>query len=83
MYFEEITKYHAAPVREQRITADTIEFAKTRGLSTGHSTQTLTASKLMMLLSKPASDGYKNFEETVILQSHIDMVCQKEEGSGA
>lgn len=69
-FFSEILEIPRPSKKEEKIRSFLIKFAKTRKLkyktdSTGN-----------LLISKPASIGYEN-KKTVILQSHMDMVCEK------
>jgi len=69
-YFEEITKIPRPSKKEERMIAYVTEFAKNHKLSyendaTGN-----------VLIRKPAAPGYEN-RQTVCLQSHLDMVCEK------
>lgn len=69
-YFFEILKIPRPSKKEEKIIQYLLDFAKKHKLSvkkdeTGN-----------VLISKPAKKGYENLK-TVILQSHIDMVCEK------
>ncbi len=69
-YFHEITQVPRPSKKEERILAYLIDFAKQHNLSykqdeVGN-----------LVISKPATPGYEN-RETVVLQSHVDMVCEK------
>jgi dipeptidase D len=73
-YFEEITKIPRPSKQEEKMIAYVIDFAKSHKLSfekdaTGN-----------VLIRKPATPGYEN-RQTVILQSHLDMVCEKNSNS--
>jgi dipeptidase D len=73
-YFEEITKIPRPSKHEEEIIAYVTEFAKSHKLSfekdaTGN-----------VLIRKPATRGYEN-RQTVCLQSHLDMVCEKNSNS--
>ena len=71
--FEQFAKINSIPrpsKHEEKMIAYLVDFAKQRGL----------ASKVdatgIVLISKPATPGYEN-RPTVVLQSHMDMVCDK------
>ena len=71
--FEQFAKINSIPrpsKHEEKMIAYLVDFAKQRGL----------ASKVdatgNVLISKPATPGYEN-RPTVVLQSHMDMVCDK------
>jgi dipeptidase D len=73
-YFEEITKIPRPSKQEEKMVAYVIDFAKSHKLSfekdaTGN-----------VLIRKPATPGYEN-RQTVCLQSHLDMVCEKNSNS--
>jgi len=69
-YFHEITQIPRPSKKEERI----IAYLKAFGEKNNLSTKTDTAGNV--LISKPATKGYEN-RKTIILQSHIDMVCEK------
>ncbi len=69
-HFEAICKIPRPSKKEERILKYLIAFAENKGLpwkqdKTGN-----------LLISKPASKGYENLA-WVVLQSHVDMVCEK------
>jgi len=69
-YFKEITMIPRPSKKEERIVQYLIEFAKSFNLryeqdEVGN-----------ILICKDASPGYEN-RKTVVLQSHVDMVCEK------
>lgn len=69
-YFSQINKVPRPSKHEEKMIAFLQDFAKTHGLecrvdSTGN-----------VLISKPASKGMEN-RATTVLQSHMDMVCEK------
>jgi len=69
-YFREIVKIPRPSGREERIIQYLTDFANVQGLkyrkdNTGN-----------LLIRKPATPGFEN-RKTVILQSHVDMVCEK------
>ena len=69
-YFAQINKVPRPSKKEEKIIAFLQQFAKDNGLAcktdkTGN-----------VLISKPASEGMED-RETVVLQSHMDMVCEK------
>lgn len=69
-YFDEITQVPRPSKKEQKIRAYLIETGKKLGLETKED------SIGNVLISKPATPGYES-APTVILQSHMDMVCEK------
>ena len=69
-YFDEITKIPRPSKKEEKIRAYLIDFANKNNLpykedQAGN-----------ILISKPATKGFEN-HKTVVLQSHMDMVCEK------
>lgn len=71
-YFEEILQIPRASKQEGKILLYLEEFAKKQKLTFKQD------QKGNILISKPASPGYENHEK-VFLQSHVDMVCEKNE----
>ncbi|MFW5687301.1 MAG: aminoacyl-histidine dipeptidase [Bacteroidota bacterium] len=69
-YFEEICNIPHPSKKEEKI----IEYVKAFGLSLGLETHTDEVGNIV--IRKPASPGYEN-RNTIILQSHLDMVPQK------
>ncbi|TWV12486.1 aminoacyl-histidine dipeptidase [Bacteroidaceae bacterium HV4-6-C5C] len=69
-YFEEICKVPRPSKKEEKI----IAFLKAFGEE--HHLETLTDKVGNILIKKPATPGFEN-RKTVVLQSHIDMVCEK------
>lgn len=69
-YFYEITQIPRPSKKEEKIIAYLLEFGKT------HNLETKTDKIGNVLISKPATAGMEN-RKTVILQSHLDMVCEK------
>lgn len=69
-YFEEICKYPRPSKKEGKIAAYLLSFGKEHGL------ETTTDAAGNVLIRKPATKGKENLKP-VILQSHIDMVCEK------
>ena len=72
--FDQITKIPRESGKEEKITAYLTDFAKTRNLvykldNAGN-----------VVIMKPASPGMEN-APVVVLQSHSDMVCEKNSGS--
>ena len=68
--FHEITQIPRPSKKEERIRQYLIDFA------TKHDLAVKTDKAGNVLISKPATPGYEN-EKTIILQSHMDMVCEK------
>lgn len=71
--FEQFAKINGIP-RPSKREEKMIEYLKTFGESRGLSTKVDDTGNVM--ISKPATKGYENLE-TVVLQSHMDMVCDK------
>lgn len=69
-YFGEILNIPRASKKEEQIRAYLLAFGKERNL------ETRTDATGNVLIKKPATPGYEN-RKTVILQSHMDMVCEK------
>lgn len=71
--FEQFAKINEIPrpsKREEKIIAYLKEFGESHGL------ETKVDETGNVLIKKPATPGYEN-RETVVLQSHMDMVCDK------
>lgn len=73
-YFHEITQVPRPSKKEEKILAYLLDFAKKHNLPYKQDE----AGNLV--ISKPATPGYEN-RETVVLQSHVDMVCEKNTGT--
>lgn len=71
--FAEINKIPRPSHKEQKMGAFLVDFGKKHGL------ETLQDSTGNVLIRKPATKGMENLKTTV-LQSHMDMVCEKEAG---
>ena len=69
-FFHEITQIPRPSKREERIIAYLKDFGEKKKL------ETKTDAAGNVLIYKPATKGYET-HKTVILQSHIDMVCEK------
>lgn len=69
-YFHEITQVPRPSKKEERILAYLVDFAQKHGLSYKQDAVG------NLVISKPATAGYED-RETVVLQSHVDMVCEK------
>lgn len=69
-YFEEITKVPRESKKEEKIIKFLLDFAKEHGLESKKDAIG------NILISKPAYRGMENCK-SVILQSHMDMVCEK------
>jgi len=69
-YFEEISKIPRPSKKEEKIRQYLLNFGKE------HNLNTKTDAVGNVLISKPATKGMEN-RKSVILQSHIDMVCEK------
>lgn len=69
-FFHEITQIPRPSKKEERIIAYLIVFGEKNNL------KTKVDDAGNVLICKPATKGYEN-RKTVILQSHVDMVCEK------
>jgi dipeptidase D len=72
-FFEEISNIPRCSGNEQRISDYLKDFAKKRDL------EVIQDEYLNIIIKKPGSKGYEN-SETVIIQGHMDMVCEKNQG---
>lgn len=70
-YFEEISQIPRGSGNNQKISDYLVSFAKKHGLSY------IQDEALNVVIKKEASKGYEN-APTVMLQGHMDMVCEKE-----
>ena len=73
-YFEEITKIPHGSFNEKQISDYLVDFAKKRNLEVTQD------EALNVIIRKPATKGYEN-AAPVIIQGHMDMVCEKTSGS--
>ena len=69
-YFYEITQIPRPSKKEGKI----VQYIKTFGET--HNLETIVDSLGNVLIRKPACKGYENLK-SVVLQSHLDMVCEK------
>lgn len=69
-HFEEISKIPRGSGNEKEISDYLLEFGKKLGL------ECIQDGALNIIIKKPASKGYEN-SPTVIIQGHMDMVCEK------
>ena len=69
-YFAEICKVPRPAKKEEKIIAYLQAFGKK------HNLETLTDEVGNVLIKKPATPGMEN-RKTIVLQSHVDMVCEK------
>ncbi|WP_251860236.1 aminoacyl-histidine dipeptidase [Clostridium sp. Marseille-Q2269] len=69
-FFEELTKIPHGSGDEKRISDYLVNFAKERNL------EVIQDEVLNVIIRKPATKGYEN-APTVIIQGHMDMVCEK------
>ncbi|MCT4612733.1 MAG: aminoacyl-histidine dipeptidase [Clostridia bacterium] len=69
-YFEEISKIPRGSKNEKAIREYLVKFAEDRGL------EVYTDETYNVLIKKPAAEEYED-SGTIILQGHIDMVCEK------
>lgn len=73
-YFEEISQIPRGSGNEKGISDYLVSFAKELGL------EVIQDSALNVIIKKPATSGYEN-APTVIIQGHLDMVCEKNIGT--
>lgn len=73
-FFEEMTRIPHGTFDTKRISDYCVEFAKERGLDYTQD------SANNVIIRKPGTEGYEN-SEPVIIQGHLDMVCEKRPGS--
>lgn len=73
-YFSQITSIPRPSKKEEKIAAYLVDFAGQHKLSV------IKDKAGNLLIRKPATVGYEN-HPTIILQAHIDMVCEKNAGS--
>jgi dipeptidase D len=69
-YFEDICQIPRASKKEEKIAKYLMEFAKSKNLSAA-----MDAAGNVVIV-KAATKGYEN-HKTIVLQSHMDMVCEK------
>ena len=69
-YFEEISNIPRGSGNEKAISDYLVNFGKNLGL------ETIQDKALNVIIKKPATKGYEN-APTVIIQGHMDMVCEK------
>jgi dipeptidase D len=69
-YFKEISNIPRCSLKEKQISDYLVSFAKERGL------EVYQDEILNVIIKKKASEGYEN-APTLILQGHMDMVCEK------
>ncbi|MBM7623629.1 aminoacyl-histidine dipeptidase [Sporohalobacter salinus] len=69
-YFEEISRIPRGSGNEKEISDYLVDFAKQ------HDLEVIQDEALNVIIKKPASNGYEN-SAGVILQGHMDMVCEK------
>ena len=69
-FFEELCKIPHATFDTKRISDYCVEFAKERGLEVSQDDTN------NVIIKKPGTAGYEN-SEPVILQGHLDMICEK------
>ncbi len=72
-YFEEISQIPRPSYKEEKISAYLVEFAK------AHNLEYYQDSLYNVVMIKDATPGYED-EEPIIIQGHMDMVCEKEPG---
>ena len=70
-YFEEMTKIPRCSFHEERMSNFLKSFGEKQGL------ETIQDEALNIIIKKPAYPGYEN-SPTVVLQGHMDMVCEKD-----
>lgn len=73
-YFEELTKIPRCSHDEKRVSDYLLSVGDSLGL------ETIQDEALNIIIKKPASPGYES-RPTVVLQGHMDMVCEKSDDS--
>lgn len=73
-YFEEISRIPRSSGNEKAISDYLVDFAKE------HNLEVIQDEALNVIIKKDATKGYEN-APTVILQGHMDMVCEKNNGT--
>lgn len=73
-WFEKINSIPRESDKEERISNFLVDFAKERNL------EVYQDEALNVIIKKPATKGYEN-APAVIIQGHMDMVCEKAQGS--
>lgn len=73
-YFEEISAIPRCSGKEKQISDYLVEFAKK------HDLEVIQDEAFNVIIKKPAAPGYES-APTVILQGHMDMVCEKNKGT--
>ena len=72
-YFEEISNIPRGSGNEKEISDYLLNFGKSLGL------ESIQDKALNVIIKKPGTKGYEN-APTVIIQGHMDMVCEKNNG---
>ncbi|MDR2899588.1 MAG: aminoacyl-histidine dipeptidase [Clostridiales bacterium] len=70
MFFEEISRIPRGSGNEKAVSDYLVKFAKDRGF------EVIQDKALNVIIKKPGTKGYEN-SPTVIIQGHMDMVCEK------
>lgn len=73
-FFEELTKIPRCSGDEQRVSDYLVGFAKERGLDC------VQDEALNVIIKKPGTSGFEH-SKAVIIQGHMDMVCERSKGS--
>lgn len=73
-YFEELSQIPRCSGNEKKASDYLVDFAKERNL------EVIQDEALNVIIKKPGTTGYEK-SPTVILQGHIDMVCEKNKGT--
>ena len=72
--FKQMNEIPRGSGNEQAISDWLVEFAKKNGL------EVIQDEALNVIIRKPGTEGYEN-SQTVVLQGHMDMVCEKNQGT--
>ena len=72
--FEELSSVPRGTFYDEKVSNWCVEFAKNRNL------EYIQDEAGNVIIKKPGTPGYEH-SEPVIIQGHMDMVCEKEEGS--
>ncbi|MCL2865928.1 MAG: beta-Ala-His dipeptidase [Lachnospiraceae bacterium] len=80
-FFRELSKIPRSSGEEQKCADFFVDFAKKRGFSYKRTTDIINGRQTCnVVITKPGTPGYEDLD-ILILQSHMDMVCQKTKDS--
>ena len=73
-WFEELSKIPRCSRQEKKVSDFLVDFAKKRNFEVYQDYEN------NVIIKKPATPGYES-KPTIIMQGHMDMVCEKVKGS--